>query len=160
MFDVLVEGFWTFVQTSNGVTEFVQLAVHRNNVGLGALFKGYGRQQAEQDEASIASTGVPYTIVRPAALRDEPGGQLGFEFVQVGRVTIFFCEMFIWMFVNIAFLSSGADCHYTWCNERHCKGKMSPQRITLHLHINTTMNYLVVTETTMNDNHVRFIIIT
>lgn len=89
MFDVLVERIWTFVQTNNGVTEFVQLAVHRNNVGLGALFKGNGRQQAEQDEASIASTGVPYTIVRPATLRDEPGGQLGFEFVQVSRVPIF-----------------------------------------------------------------------
>lgn len=68
--------------------------------------------------------------------------------------------MFFYILVNIAYLSSGADCCYTWRHERHCKGKMSPQRITFGVHKNTTMNYLVVTKTIMNDNHVRLIIIT
>ncbi len=62
----------------------MQLAACRNEGGLAALFKGNDRRQAEQDEIAIAGTGVPYTIVRPGALRDEPGGQLGFQFAQVG----------------------------------------------------------------------------
>ena len=61
----------------------MQLAAYRNEGGLAALFNGNGRRQAEQDEKAIANTGIPYTIVRPGALRDEPGGQLGFQFAQV-----------------------------------------------------------------------------
>lgn len=61
----------------------MQLAAYRNEGGLAALFKGGARRQAELDEAAVASTGIPYTIVRPGALRDEPGGQQGFQFAQV-----------------------------------------------------------------------------
>lgn len=61
----------------------MQLAVYRREGGLTALFKGNARVQAEQDEKAIASTGVPYTIVRPGILRNEPGGKLGVDFVQV-----------------------------------------------------------------------------
>lgn len=49
--------------------------------------KGNGRRQAEQDEEAVANTGIPYTIVRPGALRDEPGGQLGFQFAQGESIT-------------------------------------------------------------------------
>lgn len=72
----------------------MQLAAYRNEGGLAALFQGNGRRQAEQDEVAIASTGVPYTIVRPGALRDEPGGQLGFQFAQV----FFFQYHLAWVF--------------------------------------------------------------
>jgi hypothetical protein len=61
----------------------LQLAAYRSQGGLAALLKGNGRRQAEQDEEAVANTGIPYTIVRPGALRDEPGGQLGFQFAQV-----------------------------------------------------------------------------
>ncbi|KAG0562109.1 hypothetical protein KC19_9G118900 [Ceratodon purpureus] len=64
-----------------------QLAAYRNEGGLAALFNGNGRRQAEQDEKAIANTGIPYTIVRPGALRDEPGGQLGFQFAQGESIT-------------------------------------------------------------------------
>ncbi|KAH8968550.1 hypothetical protein BDL97_03G133400 [Sphagnum fallax] len=59
-----------------------QLAVCRNEGGIATFFSGKSHRQIEQDEAAIASCGVPYTIVRPGTLRDEPGGQLGFDFVQ------------------------------------------------------------------------------
>ncbi|CAM6027351.1 unnamed protein product [Sphagnum balticum] len=59
-----------------------QLAVCRNEGGIASFFSGKSHRQIEQDEAAIASCGVPYTIVRPGSLRDEPGGQLGFDFVQ------------------------------------------------------------------------------
>lgn len=64
-----------------------QLAAYRNEGGLAALFKGGARRQAELDEAAVASTGIPYTIVRPGALRDEPGGQQGFQFAQDEPIT-------------------------------------------------------------------------
>lgn len=66
----------------------MQLAAYRSQGGLAALLKGNGRRQAEQDEEAVANTGIPYTIVRPGALRDEPGGQLGFQFAQVFLYTI------------------------------------------------------------------------
>ena len=79
----------------------MQLAAYRNEGGLAALFKGNARRQAEQDEQAIANTGVPYTIVRPGALRDEPGGQLGFQFAQVYLTTIwygFLCNKLVEVF--------------------------------------------------------------
>lgn len=81
-------GALAVAEIANGVTEALQLAAYRNEGGLAALFKGNARRQAEQDEAAIAATGVPYTIVRPGALRDEPGGQLGFQFAQVSLLSI------------------------------------------------------------------------
>ncbi|KAG6550388.1 hypothetical protein Mapa_008351 [Marchantia paleacea] len=63
-----------------------KLTVNRNQGGLGSLFGALGRRDAEENEAAISSLGVPYTIVRAGALKDEPGGQLGFSYGQGGSV--------------------------------------------------------------------------
>ncbi|BBN20321.1 hypothetical protein MPTK1_8g18210 [Marchantia polymorpha subsp. ruderalis] len=63
-----------------------KLTVNRNQAGLGSLFGALGRRDAEENEAAISSLGVPYTIVRAGALKDEPGGQLGFSYGQGGSV--------------------------------------------------------------------------
>lgn len=57
-----------------------QFAAYSNVGGLAALLNANARQQAEKDEAAIRNLGIPCTIVRSAALRDEPGGQKGFIF--------------------------------------------------------------------------------
>jgi hypothetical protein len=72
----------------------MQLAVCRNEGGIATFFSGKSHRQIEQDEAAIASCGVPYTIVRPGTLRDEPGGQLGFDFVQVCWILILTSMLF------------------------------------------------------------------
>jgi hypothetical protein len=72
----------------------MQLAVCRNEGGIASFFSGKSHRQIEQDEAAIASCGVPYTIVRPGSLRDEPGGQLGFDFVQVCWILILTSMLF------------------------------------------------------------------
>jgi hypothetical protein len=79
----------------------MQLAVCRNEGGIATFFSGKSHRQIEQDEAAIASCGVPYTIVRPGSLRDEPGGQLGFDFVQVCWILILgfhvVCRLLLWV---------------------------------------------------------------
>lgn len=59
-----------------------QFAAFSNPGGLAGLFNAMARRQAEEDEAAIKSLGIPCTIIRSAALRDEPGGQKGFRFKQ------------------------------------------------------------------------------
>lgn len=66
------------------VLTLVQFAAFSNPAGLAGLFNAKARRQAEEDEAAIKSLGIPCTIIRSAALRDEPGGQKGFRFQQVG----------------------------------------------------------------------------
>ncbi|CAM6123301.1 unnamed protein product [Calypogeia fissa] len=63
-----------------------KLAANRNQGGLGALFGGVSRRDAEENEAAIASLGIPYTIVRAGSLKDVEGGQLGFRYGQDGDV--------------------------------------------------------------------------
>ncbi|KAL2603209.1 hypothetical protein R1flu_013141 [Riccia fluitans] len=63
-----------------------KLNVNRNQGGLGSLFGSRGRKDAEENEASISSLGIPYTIVRTGTLKNEPGGQLGFSYGQGGKV--------------------------------------------------------------------------
>lgn len=67
-----------------------QVAVYSNAGGLAALFNTSARQQAEEDEAALRDLGIPCTIIRSAALQDEPGGQKGFIFNEgsAGKGTI------------------------------------------------------------------------
>ncbi|KAH7330924.1 hypothetical protein KP509_20G008300 [Ceratopteris richardii] len=57
-----------------------QFAAYSNAGVLAALLNGNARRQAEEDESAIIALGIPCTIIRCASLRDEPGGQKGFEF--------------------------------------------------------------------------------
>lgn len=41
------------------------------------------RKMAEQDEAVIVESGVPYTIIRAGELKNTPGGKQGFSFKEV-----------------------------------------------------------------------------
>lgn len=41
------------------------------------------RKLAEQDENALATSGVPYTIIRTGALKNAAGGQQGFDFKEV-----------------------------------------------------------------------------
>lgn len=71
-----------------GVRQFVL----ESSVGVGSgggfvgmilnLLSGDALEWKAKGEASLRASGVPYTIVRPGGLVDEPGGQLGIRFVQ------------------------------------------------------------------------------
>lgn len=74
---------------NEGFIKGVQLAVSKNQGGLGALFGGLSKRDAEANEAAIASLGIPYTIVRAGSLKDEEGGKLGFRYGQVKRLHSF-----------------------------------------------------------------------
>lgn len=47
------------------------------------MMNSNARQMAEQDEAAVMESGVPYTIIRSGLLKNTPGGQQGFSFKEV-----------------------------------------------------------------------------
>ncbi|KAG6782259.1 hypothetical protein POTOM_011653 [Populus tomentosa] len=57
-----------------------QLSVYRGSGGIQALMKNNARKLAEQDESTLVSSGIPYTIIRVGMLQDTPGGTQGFSF--------------------------------------------------------------------------------
>ncbi|XP_024531446.1 uncharacterized protein At5g02240 [Selaginella moellendorffii] len=63
-----------------------ELASSRAARGLQSLLRSGSAQDALRDEAALAKLGVPYTILRPAMLRDEPGGVRGFKVRRVDQV--------------------------------------------------------------------------
>ncbi|XP_034900155.1 uncharacterized protein [Populus alba] len=56
------------------------LSVYRGSGGIQALMKNNARKLAEQDESTLVSSGIPYTIIRVGMLQDTPGGTQGFSF--------------------------------------------------------------------------------
>ncbi|KAH7330925.1 hypothetical protein KP509_20G008300 [Ceratopteris richardii] len=87
----IVQAFGSYVEVGaladkevvRGVEHIVflsQFAAYSNAGVLAALLNGNARRQAEEDESAIIALGIPCTIIRCASLRDEPGGQKGFEF--------------------------------------------------------------------------------
>jgi uncharacterized protein YbjT (DUF2867 family) len=79
----------------------VRQLVLESSVGVGSggglvgvilnLLSGDALKWKAKGEASLRASGVPYTIVRPGGLVDEPGGQAGIRFAQgdheSGRIT-------------------------------------------------------------------------
>ncbi|XP_024530162.1 uncharacterized protein At5g02240 isoform X2 [Selaginella moellendorffii] len=63
-----------------------ELASSRAARGLQSLLRSGSAQDALRDEAALAKLGVPYTILRPAMLRDEPGGVRGFRVRRVDQL--------------------------------------------------------------------------
>ncbi|EFJ27992.1 hypothetical protein SELMODRAFT_94138 [Selaginella moellendorffii] len=63
-----------------------ELASSRAARGLQSLLRSGSAQDALRDEAALAKLGVPYTILRPAMLRDEPGGVRGFKVRRVDQI--------------------------------------------------------------------------
>ncbi|KAJ4717812.1 NAD(P)-binding Rossmann-fold superfamily protein [Melia azedarach] len=84
--DLLVsqEGFISNVGSLKGVQHVIllsQLSVYGGSGGIQALMKGNARKLAEQDEATLIASGIPYTIIRAGMLQNTPGGK-GFRFEQ------------------------------------------------------------------------------
>lgn len=61
----------------------LQLSVYRSSNGIQAIMKNNARKLAEQDEAALMASGVPYTIIRAGTLQNTPGGKQGFIFEEV-----------------------------------------------------------------------------
>lgn len=61
----------------------LQLSNYRGASGVQALIKGNAKKLAEQDEAAVVASGIPYTIIRAGLLQDTPGGNQGFSFEEV-----------------------------------------------------------------------------
>ncbi|KAJ4717810.1 NAD(P)-binding Rossmann-fold superfamily protein [Melia azedarach] len=78
------EGFISNVGSLKGVQHVIllsQLSVYGGSGGIQALMKGNARKLAEQDEATLIASGIPYTIIRAGMLQNTPGGK-GFRFEQ------------------------------------------------------------------------------
>ncbi|KAL3598507.1 hypothetical protein D5086_006425 [Populus alba] len=77
------EGFLSNGGDLQGVKHVIllsQLSVYRGSGGIQALMKNNARKLAEQDESTLVSSGIPYTIIRVGMLQDTPGGTQGFSF--------------------------------------------------------------------------------
>ncbi|XP_038718974.1 uncharacterized protein At5g02240 isoform X2 [Tripterygium wilfordii] len=77
------EGFPSTIGSLKGINHVIylsQLSVYRSSNGIQALMNSNARKLAEQDEATLTASGVPYTIIRAGALQDTPGGKQGFSF--------------------------------------------------------------------------------
>ncbi|XP_021679660.1 uncharacterized protein At2g37660, chloroplastic isoform X2 [Hevea brasiliensis] len=77
------EGFFSSVGSLKGVKHAIflsQLSVYRGSSGIQALMINNARKLAEQDESTLASSGIPHTIIRVGMLQNTPGGTLGFNF--------------------------------------------------------------------------------
>lgn len=61
----------------------LQLSNYRSVSGVQALLKGNAKKMAEQDEAVLVASGIPYTIIRAGSLLDTPDGNQGFSFEEV-----------------------------------------------------------------------------
>ncbi|XP_038896430.1 uncharacterized protein LOC120084693 isoform X4 [Benincasa hispida] len=59
---------------------YVELSNYRSASGVQALLKGNAKKLAEQDEAVLVASEIPYTIIRAGLLKDIPGGNQGFSF--------------------------------------------------------------------------------
>ncbi|XP_038896428.1 uncharacterized protein LOC120084693 isoform X2 [Benincasa hispida] len=57
-----------------------KLSNYRSASGVQALLKGNAKKLAEQDEAVLVASEIPYTIIRAGLLKDIPGGNQGFSF--------------------------------------------------------------------------------
>lgn len=67
---------------SCGLTR-LQLSAYRGNSGITAMMKSSAMKLAEQDELTVKSLDIPYTIIRTGVLTDTPGGTEGFCFEEV-----------------------------------------------------------------------------
>ncbi|KAL4039367.1 hypothetical protein IC575_003019 [Cucumis melo] len=75
------EGFLSSAASLKGVQHIVLLSqVYIHVSGVQALLKGNAKKMAEQDEAVLVASGIPYTIIRAGSLLDTPGGNQGFSF--------------------------------------------------------------------------------
>ncbi|KAJ4958924.1 hypothetical protein NE237_026035 [Protea cynaroides] len=77
------EGFFSDKGSLKGVQHIVllsQLAAYRSRSGIQALMSGNKMKFAEQDEATVIASGIPYTIIRAGLLQNTPGGKQGFCF--------------------------------------------------------------------------------
>ncbi|KAL9265571.1 hypothetical protein AKJ16_DCAP08774 [Drosera capensis] len=77
------EGFLSKVDSLRGVEHIVylsQLSAYRSANGIQALMTSNARKLAEQDEAILLASGIPYTLIRAGALNNSPGGSQGFNF--------------------------------------------------------------------------------
>ncbi|GAB2222223.1 hypothetical protein Drorol1_Dr00013428 [Drosera rotundifolia] len=77
------EGFLSNVDSLRGVEHIVylsQLSAYRAANGIQALMTSNARKLAEQDEAILLASGIPYTLIRAGALNNSPGGSQGFNF--------------------------------------------------------------------------------
>lgn len=61
----------------------LQLSVYRASSGVQALMSSNARNLAEQDESTVVTSGIPYTIVRTGMLTNDRGGKPGFSFEKV-----------------------------------------------------------------------------
>ncbi|XP_038896429.1 uncharacterized protein LOC120084693 isoform X3 [Benincasa hispida] len=77
------EGFLSNAASLKGVQHIVllsRLSNYRSASGVQALLKGNAKKLAEQDEAVLVASEIPYTIIRAGLLKDIPGGNQGFSF--------------------------------------------------------------------------------
>ncbi|KAL9235493.1 hypothetical protein vseg_010248 [Gypsophila vaccaria] len=77
------EGFLSKVGSLRGVHHVVllsQLSVYKGAEGIQALMTSNAKKLAEQDESTLVTLGVPYTIIRAGSLQNTPGGAQGFSF--------------------------------------------------------------------------------
>uniref|UniRef100_A0A7C9E4Y5 NAD(P)-binding domain-containing protein n=3 Tax=Opuntia streptacantha TaxID=393608 RepID=A0A7C9E4Y5_OPUST len=77
------EGFLSKVGSLKGVEHVVllsQLSVYKGADGIQALMTSNARKLAEQDESTLMTSGIPYTIIRVGSLQNTPGGTQGFCF--------------------------------------------------------------------------------
>ncbi|XP_022964487.1 uncharacterized protein LOC111464497 [Cucurbita moschata] len=77
------EGFLSNAGSLKGVQHIVllsQLSNYRSASGVQALLKSNAKKLAEQDEAVLVASRIPYTIIRAGLLQDTPGGNQGFSF--------------------------------------------------------------------------------
>lgn len=84
------EGFLSNAASLKGVQHIVllsQLSNYRGASGVQALIKGNAKKLAEQDEAAVVASGIPYTIIRAGLLQDTPGGNQGFSFEEGSATT-------------------------------------------------------------------------
>ncbi|CAE5963917.1 unnamed protein product [Arabidopsis arenosa] len=77
------EGFLSNVKSLRGVKHAVllsQLSVYESSGGIQAMMNNKAKKLAEQDENTVISSNVPYTIIRTGKLENNPGGNQGFNF--------------------------------------------------------------------------------
>ncbi|KAJ4833922.1 hypothetical protein Tsubulata_044619 [Turnera subulata] len=77
------EGFLSSVGSLKGVKHVIllsQLSVYKGSNGIKAFVNKNALRLAEQDESTIAASGIPYTIIRAGSLQNSPGGTQGFTF--------------------------------------------------------------------------------
>eukprot|EP01018_Ginkgo_biloba_P005324 Gb_11588 [translate_table: standard] len=76
-------GMLTEIENLKGIEHVIylsQLAMFRRSGGIQAFMHGKAKRLAEEDEAAIIASGVPYTIVRTGLLQNKPRSQHGFSF--------------------------------------------------------------------------------